>query len=173
MKPTCRKCGRVLTSPESIARGMGPECAGDSGTRRRVRTRSRRGGGRRYDAVGGGHAGQQTLSLFAGFTPQPAGPLPIAAAPMLTLPPAQPAAPAQVRAGKKAQAAVRKERRAAHTQAFHARQPFSVGLAPNLTDFVPVEGGWQNVQTGRFSTHDDLRRYLERYGFIDVVRAET
>lgn len=29
MKPTrCSKCGRVLTNPESIARGLGPECAG-------------------------------------------------------------------------------------------------------------------------------------------------
>ena len=26
--PRCSKCGRVLKSPESIARGIGPECAG-------------------------------------------------------------------------------------------------------------------------------------------------
>lgn len=30
-KPRCSKCGRVLTSPQSIARGIGPECAGLTG----------------------------------------------------------------------------------------------------------------------------------------------
>ena len=28
-KPRCKKCGRVLKSPASIARGMGSKCAGD------------------------------------------------------------------------------------------------------------------------------------------------
>ena len=41
----CIKCGRPLRDPESIARGMGPECAGDSSARSRknrsgVRSRS-------------------------------------------------------------------------------------------------------------------------------------
>lgn len=31
----CRKCGRLLRDPESIARGMGPECAGITGDRRK------------------------------------------------------------------------------------------------------------------------------------------
>jgi hypothetical protein len=29
-KARCIKCGRPLRDPESIARGMGPECAGES-----------------------------------------------------------------------------------------------------------------------------------------------
>ncbi|HSW63814.1 MAG TPA: DUF6011 domain-containing protein [Dissulfurispiraceae bacterium] len=28
MKPRCKKCGRTLRDPLSIARGMGPECSG-------------------------------------------------------------------------------------------------------------------------------------------------
>lgn len=31
MQPRCKKCGKPLSDPESIARGMGPECAGLSG----------------------------------------------------------------------------------------------------------------------------------------------
>lgn len=34
--PKCSKCGRPLTNPASIARGMGPECAGTAGTGRRA-----------------------------------------------------------------------------------------------------------------------------------------
>ena len=60
--PRCKKCGRKLTDPVSIARGVGPVCAGLTGYRRRVRTRQRRSSGRAYDALGHGSGGQ--LSLF-------------------------------------------------------------------------------------------------------------
>lgn len=43
--PRCMKCGRRLESPESIARGIGPKCAGTSGRSRsaKVRVTSRNG----------------------------------------------------------------------------------------------------------------------------------
>jgi hypothetical protein len=31
----CKKCGRTLRDPESIARGMGPECVGRAGGNRK------------------------------------------------------------------------------------------------------------------------------------------
>ena len=41
MEPRCRKCGRPLHDPQSIARGMGPSCAGIAPKGRRyVSTRS-------------------------------------------------------------------------------------------------------------------------------------
>ena len=48
--PKCAKCGRPLTNPESIARGMGPECAGVSGSghRKSVPVRSTRSHGHAY-----------------------------------------------------------------------------------------------------------------------------
>ena len=58
----CIRCGRPLHDPESIARGMGPECAGASGSsgksyRANVRSRSSS-----YDAaVGHGRTGTPTL----------------------------------------------------------------------------------------------------------------
>lgn len=52
MKPTrCSKCGRVLTNPDSIARGMGPECAGTTGRGRTPRVHFRNSGhGKPYAA---------------------------------------------------------------------------------------------------------------------------
>ena len=37
--PRCKKCGRTLRDPESIARGMGPECAGSTGGRKKYCSR--------------------------------------------------------------------------------------------------------------------------------------
>src|SRR5574341_855017 len=57
MQPRCKKCGRPLSDPESIARGMGPECAGISGRRGRpVRVRRQSGSGSAYDVPGTNHA---------------------------------------------------------------------------------------------------------------------
>lgn len=53
MQPRCKKCGRPLSSPESIARGMGPECAGISaGRRKSAPARRRNGSGSTYAMPG-------------------------------------------------------------------------------------------------------------------------
>jgi hypothetical protein len=62
----CIKCGRPLRDPESIARGMGPKCAGDIGRRRRkyrsgVRSRSSSS----YTAMDHGGASAPTLLSLA------------------------------------------------------------------------------------------------------------
>lgn len=63
MQPRCKKCGRPLSDPDSIARGMGPECAGISNSRgRSVRVRRQNGTGCAYDVPGTNHA---TIPLFA------------------------------------------------------------------------------------------------------------
>lgn len=56
-KPRCQKCGRPLKSALSIARGLGPICAGANGGGRSVtRHRARRGGGgRQLSYWTGGH----------------------------------------------------------------------------------------------------------------------
>ena len=63
MQPRCKKCGRSLSDPDSIARGMGPECAGISGSRgKSARVRRQNGSGSTYNVFGTNHAG---MSLFA------------------------------------------------------------------------------------------------------------
>ena len=58
----CIKCGRPLRDPDSIARGMGPECAGVIGGHRiRYRSRVRSHGSSSYAAIGYGSAATPTL----------------------------------------------------------------------------------------------------------------
>ena len=59
----CIKCSRPLRDPDSIARGMGPECAGaNGGHRRRYRSRVRSQGSSYYAAIG--HGSTVTPTLF-------------------------------------------------------------------------------------------------------------
>jgi hypothetical protein len=58
----CIKCGRPLRDPESIARGMGPECAGtNGGHRKRYHARVRSHGSSYYVATGPSSAITPTL----------------------------------------------------------------------------------------------------------------
>ena len=58
----CIKCSRPLRSPESIARGMGPECAGDTRRRRRKnRSRVRSRSGFSYVSMDHGNPAAPTL----------------------------------------------------------------------------------------------------------------
>jgi len=58
----CIKCGRPLSEAESIARGMGPECAGiTGGHRKRYRSGVRSHGDSSYAAIGHGSAATPTL----------------------------------------------------------------------------------------------------------------
>ena len=60
----CIKCGRPLRDPESIARGMGPECAGiTSGHQRKYRSGVRSHGSSSYAAIR--HSSAATLTLFS------------------------------------------------------------------------------------------------------------
>ena len=66
----CIKCGRPLRDPDSIARGMGPECAGvNGGHRRRYRARVSSHGSSCYAAIG--HGNTVTPTLFTLVEEQP------------------------------------------------------------------------------------------------------
>ncbi|MGE5464832.1 MAG: DUF6011 domain-containing protein [Syntrophothermus sp.] len=57
----CKKCGRPLRDPESIARGMGPECAGSTGGRKKYRSRRQVHRGSAYSL---GFTGVASPTLF-------------------------------------------------------------------------------------------------------------
>ena len=153
-KPRCKKCGRVLRDPVSIARGMGPVCAGDTGRAgRRPQVCTRRSTGRAYDAVPCGAGGASATS------PQQA-PLPVQAA--------------QVREAEQPKPATTKRERVrlARSQRkadFLARQPVQVGVNARTREPViynPVgPDGWVDNQ-GRQVSHEFLQSYLQRYQFI-------
>jgi len=63
MQPRCKKCGRPLSSPDSIARGMGPECAGISSSRgKSVRVRTGNRSSTVYNTPGASHTGMPLLA---------------------------------------------------------------------------------------------------------------
>jgi hypothetical protein len=141
-RPTCKRCGRTLKDPVSIARGLGPVCAGSGGSssrRRPPRTRDRSGA--RYEAVANG-SGQ--LRLFAqGSDPDET-----------------------VKMSKRARIAAAKERRRLR---FQLRRAFQCGLNGRTREpvvYSPTpEGGWTNTE-GYTTSHAALEKYLRRYGWI-------
>lgn len=139
-KPRCKKCGRALRSPASIARGMGSKCAGITTTSgRRVRPKVRRSTGRDYDGIG--MSGGQSL-LFPGG------------------PPARPLSKKEIYRQRK------EERR----RSFETRQSFQCGLLlPKKMPLVyePLEdGSWKENPSGRVIPHERLQEYLTKYRFI-------
>ena len=140
-KPRCKKCGRVLRNPISIARGMGPVCAGDTGRAgRRPQVRARRSAGRTYDAVGRGT--QQSL-LPVQIAEQPE--------PKIT----KLEGIRRIRSTRKAH--------------FLAREPIQIGINTRTREpviYSPVGAdGWVDEQ-GRQVSHEFLQSYLQRYQFI-------
>ena len=141
-KPRCKKCGRVLRNPASIARGLGPVCAGETGKGRRryKKSRSYQPNGRTYAAVG---SGSNQLLI-----------------------------PIQSHEAAKRRPRKRDRLRRVQMQRktnFLSRQPFQVGINARTREpviYSPVgTDGWIDLQGTRIS-HENLGRYLQRYYFI-------
>ncbi len=139
-KPRCKKCGRVLKSPASIARGLGSICAGATGTRGKTfRVRMKRGSGKAYQSVS---AGEWQVPLFTGEMP--------------------------VKSVSKKE--LYRRRREERRRSFETRRPFQCGLLmPKRMPLVyePLEdGNWMESQSGRVIPHERLQDYLTKYRFI-------
>ena len=138
--PRCKKCGRVLKSPISIARGMGPKCAGVSSTPgKSVRARFKRSSGRAYQSVG---PNLMQTTLFPGDLPTK-------------------------RLSKRE---LYRRRREERRRSFEMRVPFQCGmLLPKRKPLVytPLDdGNWKENPGGRVISHERLQEYLMRYRFI-------
>jgi len=139
-KPRCKKCGRLLKSPASIVRGIGPKCAGVSPkSGKSVRTRIKQNSGIVYQSVGG--SGKQT-SLFSGE--------------LLT------------RSLSKRE--LYRRRREERRRLFETHEPFQCGmLLPKRKPMVytPLgDGSWKENPTGRVISHERLQEYLRQYHLI-------
>src|SRR5260221_6290297 len=62
MEAHCKKCGRPLHDPVSVARGMGPKCAGIGSTGKGFRSGRRLSKGTLYPSAGKNHV---TMNLFS------------------------------------------------------------------------------------------------------------
>ena len=139
-QPRCKKCGRWLKSPLSIARGMGPKCAGIISTSgKSVRVRSRPSNGEAYfEKI----PSQVQSPLFSGELPEK----------------------------KLSKRELVRRQREERRRLFETRLPFQCGLvlpARKPLVYTPLEdGSWQEYPSGRAISHERLQQYLVKYRFI-------
>jgi hypothetical protein len=136
----CKKCGRVLKSPLSIAMGMGTKCAGVSLTgRKKVNIGLRRSSGRIYNAVG---SGSSQMPMLISPTPEK-------------------------KLSRKEQARRQREER---RRLFEERRSFQCGtLVRSKIPLVyePVgEKDWKENFSGKVICQEQMQMYLMRYRFI-------
>lgn len=122
-KSRCKKCGRILKSPISIARGMGPKCAGLSLTKgRSIHIGVRRRLGRAYQSV---RAGSIQIPLMPGELP----------------------------AKRVSHLELARRRREERRRLFESRQPFQCGMLSGRKTplgYEPSgESEWQESASGR------------------------
>lgn len=136
----CKKCGRVLKSPLSIAMGMGSKCAGVTLTgKKKVNIGLRRSSGRIYNDVGS--SSSQMPMMISQVS--------------------------EKKLSKKEQAHRQREKR---RRLFEERRSFQCGtLVRSKTPLMyePVgEKDWKDNLSGRVMSQEQLQAYLMRYRFI-------
>jgi len=136
----CKKCGRRLKSPLSIAIGMGPKCAGiKPASARRVRVQSKPSSRTVYSDK---TLVQMQAPLFTGELPKK---------------------------GLSKRELFRR-RREERRRLFETRLPFQCGLvlpARKQLAYTPMEdGSWREDYSGRVISHERLQQYLVRFRFI-------
>jgi hypothetical protein len=139
-QPKCKKCGRRLKSPMSIARGMGPKCAGiKPAFGRSIRVQSEPSSRKVYSDKS---LVQMQAPLFTGELPRE-------------------------RPNTRELFRRRKEER---RRLFETRLPFQCGLilpAKKPLVYTPLEDGfWREDYSGRVISHERLQQYLLKYRFI-------
>ena len=136
----CKKCGRVLKSAISIARGMGSICAGvGASSGKSIKTKTRKISGKAYPSPA--PIPTQTL-LFSGELPSK-------------------------RLSKRE---LHRRRREERRRLFETREAFQCGLLlPKRQPLVYIpldDGSWQENPSGRVISNERLQHYLVRYRFI-------
>lgn len=139
-KPRCKKCGRVLKSRISIARGMGSVCAGlTAGARKRELART------------------QCVAGKAHLESEPSG--------KLTL-----FFPGEVPVKRLSEKELFRKQREERRQAFETHSRFQCGVAiPKKKPLIyePLaDGAWKEYPSGRVISHERLQGYLTRYQLI-------
>ena len=138
-KPRCKKCGRILKSPASIARGLGSVCAGATGSKKKiVPVRVKRSSGKIY----GLGVGEPQTTLFSSDIPAKS-------------------------LNKKELFRKRREERRQSFETRQPFQCGL--LLPKKMPLVyePLEdGSWKETPSGRVIPHERLQQYLTKYRFI-------
>lgn len=139
IEPRCKKCGRILHDPESVARGMGPKCAGISGGSRNVKAKLCRRSGSPYSL---------------GFSGSVQAALPI-------MDPAP-----KIHSTRELTIHSRVERRRLFEERKSFQCGLMLPERKPIIYTPTHDGGWQNNNSDSVISHDQLQSYLKRYQFI-------
>lgn len=136
----CRKCGRVLKNPLSIAVGMGPKCAGVSMTAgRKLHISSYRQIGKSYNAMGINHS---QIPLMLSLVPE----------------------------NQPSRRDMARQQREERRRLFHERHTFQCGIltrAKTPLMYEPVgEKDWKDNLSGKVISQEQLQAYLIRLRLI-------
>lgn len=182
MEARCKKCGRPLRDPQSIARGLGPACAGVAAKGRRYASARSAHRGRGYAAGGDNRA---EMILIAGTEGNERRvPEPLKAFPsdlvglVLSAPPPGSITDcvrkySQQRENDLQPARLLKQIR---RTCIEHRLPFWPGLSMKSGPIpcIPLgEHGWKIGENGRVIGKDELVAYLSRYGIIAQDQVQT
>ncbi len=138
-KPRCKKCGRVLKSPASIARGMGPKCAGITCAGKSLHVKVKPSSGMVYQGIG---VGDQKLPLITGELSE------------------TPLSKREIFRTKQ------EERRRSFETHQSFQCGFLMPKQKPLIYTPLADGNWMENTSGRVISHERLQSYLRRYRFI-------
>ena len=135
----CKKCGRVLKSPASIARGMGSTCAGTIGSEKIFKLRIRRGSAKPYSATGPNRI--QNAASYGDLSTKPISKREL------------------FRRAKDERRKLFEERRPFQCGVLTRTHTPVV--------YLPLgESGWKEDHSGRVIPHEKLQAYLKRFSLI-------
>jgi hypothetical protein len=135
----CKKCGRVLKNPLSIAMGMGLKCAGIFAQGQKFHTTIRHSSGNRFSLVGTGAAQMPLI----------------------------PSQPSEKRLSRKEMARRQREERRRLFEQRQSFQCGRLVRSKAPLQYEPVgEREWKDSVSGRIISHEYLQDYLKRYRFI-------
>ena len=177
MKTCCKKCGKPLRDPVSTARGMGPKCAGITGTGKRVHSSRSFVSEAAYPEIGDSHPTLNLLSfeeVRSDRIPPKLYDFPTDLVDLVLSAPSAGSISAQV----KSYARRNKEQSKIHPitllkqirrTCIESRLLFWPGLSTKLEQIPCIpqgENDWKLGENGRIMSKDELVTYLSRYGII-------
>ncbi len=182
MEAKCKKCGKPLHDPVSIARGMGPGCAGitSNGKGHSLRRRSHRGTA--YSRVGDNPATLNLVSLAEEIQSRIPEVLQVYPPDLvdLVLSASQPGSIAtrirRCSGGEQNKVPPIKLLKQIRRTCIEHRLLFWPGLSMNLEPMACIphgEDGWKIGESGRVINKDELLVYLGRYGIIAQEQFQT
>jgi hypothetical protein len=180
----CIVCGKPLYNPVSIARRMGPKCAGVASAGKSFHSSQRIRSGTTYPSIEASH---ETLNLFSFIeeqqdrVPQTLKKFPSDLVELVLSAPAAGSIAAQIKLysrRKKKQNSVPavKLLKQIRRMCIEFRLPFWPGLSMNLEPIpcIPYgENDWKIGENGRVFSKDELVAYLSRYGIISQEQIRT